>query len=121
MLGDTAEVAVTRTRGAVFMGPRQPLSYESLLLDSPGPGEVAVRMVASGVCHSDLHVIDGEWHRPSGVVIGHEGAAIVEALGAGVRERPAGDPVDAGGLRDRRPRRARVDRAMRSLRSVPAR
>ena len=40
-------------------------------------------MVASGVCHSDLHVVDGDWDRPAGVVLGHEGAAIVEAVGPG--------------------------------------
>ncbi len=74
--------------GAVFRGPRLPLLPEPLLLDDPGPGEVRVRMVASGVCHSDLHVVDGEWERPSGVVLGHEGAGVIEAIGQGVPERP---------------------------------
>jgi S-(hydroxymethyl)glutathione dehydrogenase/alcohol dehydrogenase len=50
-------------------------------------------MVGSGVCHSDLHVVDGDWERPPGVVLGHEGAAIVEELGPGVRERPADVPA----------------------------
>jgi Zn-dependent alcohol dehydrogenase len=72
------------TRGAVFRAPREPLAIEDLQLDPPGPGEVAVRMLASGVCHSDLHVLDGDWQRPSPLVLGHEGAAIVEALGDGV-------------------------------------
>jgi S-(hydroxymethyl)glutathione dehydrogenase/alcohol dehydrogenase len=74
-------------RGAVFQGPGRPLRIETLRLDPPGPGEVAVRMAASGVCHSDLHVVDGEWARPAEVVLGHEGAAVVEALGEGVAER----------------------------------
>ncbi|MFI5253833.1 MAG: alcohol dehydrogenase catalytic domain-containing protein [Candidatus Limnocylindrales bacterium] len=74
-------------RGAVFVGPGQPLRIETLVLDPPGPGEVAVRMAASGVCHSDLHVVDGDWARPAGVVLGHEGAAVVEAVGEGVAER----------------------------------
>ena len=74
-------------RGAVFHGPGRPLRIETLRLDPPGPGEVAVRMVASGVCHSDLHVVDGEWARPRDVVLGHEGAAIAEELGEGVAER----------------------------------
>jgi S-(hydroxymethyl)glutathione dehydrogenase/alcohol dehydrogenase len=74
-------------RGAVFRGPGRPLEIETLLLDPPGPGEVAVRMAASGVCHSDLHVVDGEWARPPDVVLGHEGAAVVEVLGEGVAER----------------------------------
>jgi len=60
---------------------------EDLMLDPPGPGEVRVRMVASGVCHSDLHVRDGEWERAGPIVLGHEGAAIVESLGPGVADR----------------------------------
>jgi S-(hydroxymethyl)glutathione dehydrogenase/alcohol dehydrogenase len=70
--------------GAVFRGPRQALEIEQLVLDPPGPGEVRVRMVASGVCRSDLHVVDGEWERPTGVVLGHEGAGVVEELGQDV-------------------------------------
>ena len=48
-------------------------------------------MVAAGVCHSDLHVVDGEWERPCEMVLGHEGAGIVEELGPGVSERAVGD------------------------------
>lgn len=77
------------TRGMVFRGAGRPLEIEQLLLAEPASGEVLVRMVASGVCHSDLHVVDGEWNRPANVVLGHEGAAIVEAVGAGV---PADGP-----------------------------
>jgi S-(hydroxymethyl)glutathione dehydrogenase/alcohol dehydrogenase len=72
------------TRGLVFEGAGRPLKLEDLVLDEPQRGEILVRMVASGVCHSDLHVVDGEWDRPSGVVLGHEGAAIVEAIGSDV-------------------------------------
>lgn len=79
-------------RAAVFRGPHRPLIVETLLLDPPGAGEVLVRMVASGVCHSDLHVVDGEWSRPPDVVLGHEGAGVVEALGPGV-EGPAVDDL----------------------------
>ncbi len=50
-------------------------------------------MAAAGVCHSDLHVVDGEWERPAGVVMGHEGAAWVEALGEGVDRLQPGDLV----------------------------
>jgi S-(hydroxymethyl)glutathione dehydrogenase/alcohol dehydrogenase len=78
---------VTETRGAVFRAPRQPLRIEELVLDPPGSGEVEVRMLASGVCHSDLHVVDGEWQRPPNLVLGHEGAGRVEAVGPGVAER----------------------------------
>ena len=77
----------TTIRGLVFHGAGQPLAVETLALDPPGPGEVAVRMLASGVCHSDLHVVDGEWARPADIVLGHEGSALVTALGPGVAER----------------------------------
>ena len=50
-------------------------------------------MAAAGVCHSDLHVVDGEWERPTGVVMGHEGAAWVEELGEGVSDLGVGDLV----------------------------
>lgn len=94
-----SEAQRTPVRGLVFHGPVRAPMVEELLLDPPGRGEVRVRMLASGVCHSDLHVVDGEWQRPAGVVLGHEGAAIVEELGAGVDERAPDAPFDAGGLR----------------------
>jgi S-(hydroxymethyl)glutathione dehydrogenase/alcohol dehydrogenase len=59
-------------------------TIETLLLDDPRAGEVLVRMTASGVCHSDLHVRDGEWQRPGPIVMGHEGAGVVEDVGAGI-------------------------------------
>jgi len=61
-----------------------PPVIETLALDDPRPGEILVRMTAAGVCHSDLHVRDGHWKRPGPIVLGHEGAGIVEAVGAGV-------------------------------------
>jgi S-(hydroxymethyl)glutathione dehydrogenase/alcohol dehydrogenase len=81
---DTGRILV---RAAVFHGPGGGVHAEELVLDPPGPGEVRVRMAASGVCHSDLHVVDGEWERPVPVVLGHEGAGFVEAVGEDV---PAG-------------------------------
>jgi Zn-dependent alcohol dehydrogenase len=77
-------------RAAVLQQPGQAVSIEDLTLDPPRAGEVLVRILASGVCHSDLHVRDAEWPRPGPFVIGHEGAGIVEALGPGV------DPVATG-------------------------
>lgn len=71
-------------RAAVLPRPGQPVVIEDLELDPPGPGEIRVRMLASGVCHSDLHVRDNEWDRLGPIVMGHEGAAVVESLGAGV-------------------------------------
>jgi S-(hydroxymethyl)glutathione dehydrogenase/alcohol dehydrogenase len=77
-------------RAAVLQASGTRSAIETLTLDEPRTGEVRVRMLASGVCHSDLHVRDGEWQRPGPVVIGHEGAGIVEALGPGVGSAVAG-------------------------------
>jgi Zn-dependent alcohol dehydrogenase len=74
----------TSIRAAVLDRPGVPVRIETLDLDPPGPGEVRVRMAAAGVCHSDLHVRDGEWERDGPIVLGHEGSAVVEALGNGV-------------------------------------
>ena len=81
------------TRGVVFRGPGTQPRIEELTLDPPQRGEVRVRMAAAGVCHSDLHVVDGEWERPTDVVMGHEGAAWVEELGEGVSDLEPGDLV----------------------------
>ena len=82
-----------RTRGLVFHRAGTHPRIEELILDAPGPDEVRVRMAAAGVCHSDLHVIDGEWERPSNVVMGHEGSAWVESVGDGVTNVAVGDLV----------------------------
>lgn len=79
--------------GAVFRGPHLPVQIEQLSLDPPQRGEVLVRMAAAGVCHSDLHVVDGDWERPAGVVLGHEGAGWVEAIGEGVTAVEPGDLI----------------------------
>lgn len=79
---------------AVFGEPGAPLGLESLELDDPSGDLVLVRMKASGVCHSDLHVLNGEWPMPDGpIVLGHEGAGIVEAVGERVTEVQPGDHV----------------------------
>jgi S-(hydroxymethyl)glutathione dehydrogenase/alcohol dehydrogenase len=70
-------------RAAVLTAPGRPLAIEDLELDPPRAGEVRVRMTASGVCHSDLHVRDGDWERETPCVLGHEGAGIVDAVGPG--------------------------------------
>lgn len=62
----------------------EPFRVEGLDLDEPRAGEVRVTMLASGVCHSDLHVRDGEWPRAGPFVAGHEGAGLIEAGGPGV-------------------------------------
>ncbi len=70
--------------GAVIESSGMPVTIEALQLDAPGPGEVLIRMASAGVCHSDLHVRDGDWVRQGPVVMGHEGAGVVEAVGVGV-------------------------------------
>ena len=81
------------TRAAVLDRPGASSRIEDLELAEPGAGEVRVRMLASGVCHSDLHVRDGEWDRPGPIVLGHEGAGIIETLGPGVDGLVIGQPV----------------------------
>ena len=80
-------------RAAVIEGAGNPVRIEELTLDEPHQGEVRVRMLASGVCHSDLHVRDGDWERPGPIVLGHEGAGLVEAAGPGVESPTVGDLV----------------------------
>jgi Zn-dependent alcohol dehydrogenase len=80
-------------RAAVLDAPRQPLVVRDLHLAPPGPGEVRVRIAASGVCHTDLSVQRGDVVLPTPMVLGHEGAGDVEAVGAGVDSVAAGDHV----------------------------
>jgi S-(hydroxymethyl)glutathione dehydrogenase/alcohol dehydrogenase len=80
-------------RAAVLDHPGSPLRVESLDLDEPREGEVLVRITASGVCHSDLHVRDGEWPRATPLVLGHEGAGVIEAVGPGVDAARVGEHV----------------------------
>jgi S-(hydroxymethyl)glutathione dehydrogenase / alcohol dehydrogenase len=80
-------------RAAVCREVNQPLEIEELEIAEPGPGEVMVRLGASGVCHSDLHVLNGEWSEVRPIVLGHEGAGTVVALGTGVNQLAIGDPV----------------------------
>lgn len=76
---------MTRTvLAAVLQAPGKPLVLEELTLDDPGPGEVLVRIAASGVCRSDLHQADGDWGDDGPMVLGHEGAGFVEEVGEGV-------------------------------------
>jgi Zn-dependent alcohol dehydrogenase len=70
-----------------------PLVIEDLDLEAPRAGEVAVRLVATGVCHSDLGGLHGTRELPTPMVLGHEGAGIVEAVGSGVTAAEPGDHV----------------------------
>lgn len=79
-------------RGVVFDG-EQVLVVDDLTVRDPGPGEVLVAISAAGLCHSDLSVVDGTIPFPVPVVLGHEGAGVVEAVGAGVVHVAPGDHV----------------------------
>ncbi len=71
----------------------RPLTIEEIDLAPPGPGEVLVKIEAAGLCHSDLSVIDGARPRPTPIVLGHEAAGRVQALGEGVDDLKQGDRV----------------------------
>jgi S-(hydroxymethyl)glutathione dehydrogenase / alcohol dehydrogenase len=81
-------------RAAVLREPGQPVRTEEVVLDDPRPDEVLVRVAAAGVCRSDLHFADGDlgddrWP----MVLGHEGAGVVESVGADVTHVGPGDHV----------------------------
>ncbi|HEV3480655.1 MAG TPA: alcohol dehydrogenase catalytic domain-containing protein [Gaiellaceae bacterium] len=71
-------------------------AVEEISLDEPGPGEATVRIEATGVCHSDLHVVRTGHNHPLPVLLGHEGAGVVEAVGEGVEHVSPGDRVIVG-------------------------
>lgn len=80
-------------RAAVFHGPNQPLKIEDVEIDEPREREVIVRTAAAGVCHSDLHFVDGACPWPEPAVLGHEAAGVVEKVGRQVAYLKPGDRV----------------------------
>jgi S-(hydroxymethyl)glutathione dehydrogenase/alcohol dehydrogenase len=82
-----------RSRAAVFWEVGRPLTVHEIELAEPEPGQVLVRMVACGICGTDLHMVKGEWERPTPMVLGHEGSGVVEAVGEGVESVAVGDEV----------------------------
>lgn len=82
-------------KAAVVHQFKKPLTLEEVLIPTPGPGQILVKVVASGVCHTDLHAADGDWpvkpHLP--FIPGHEGVGYVAALGQGVKSVKEGDRV----------------------------
>jgi S-(hydroxymethyl)glutathione dehydrogenase / alcohol dehydrogenase len=89
----TLECAM-KCKAAVAWGPGQPLKIEEVDVQDPQKGEVLVRMVATGVCHTDAFTLSGE--DPEGIfpaILGHEGAGVVEAVGEGVTTLKVGDHV----------------------------
>lgn len=84
-------------RGVIFDG-KQTQVVDDLEVRDPGPGEVQVAISAAGLCHSDLSVVDGTIPFPVPVVLGHEGAGIVQAVGVGVTHVQPGDHVSLSTL-----------------------
>ena len=95
MLAKTMKAAVVHRFG-------EPLVIEDVAVPVPGPGELLVKVIACGVCHTDLHAADGDWPvKPSPPFIpGHEAAGVVAALGPGVTDFKEGDPVGVAWLHD---------------------
>ena len=83
-------------RGVVLSSPGA-VAIEEIVVDDPGPGEIAVRIEASGVCHTDLHVVEEDgWGHRLPVLLGHEGAGTVEEVGGDVTGVAIGDRVVIG-------------------------
>lgn len=82
-----------RVRAALAIGKGEPFAIEEIDLDPPRPGEVLVRVVASGLCETDIMMRDEWYPLPLPAVLGHEGAGIVEVVGEGVRRVSPGDHV----------------------------
>ncbi len=85
---------IIKCKAAIAWGPNQPLTIEEVDVMPPQAGEVRVRIIASGVCHTDAYTLSGE--DPEGVfpaILGHEGGGIVESIGAGVSSVQVGDHV----------------------------
>ena len=82
-----------KTRAAVLEAKAEPLAVRDLQLVEPGAHDVVVHLGASGICHTDKHVINGAIPASMPMVLGHEGAGVVEHVGSAVRHVKAGDTV----------------------------
>src|SRR5271154_3127824 len=80
-------------KAAVFHAPHQPLTIEDVEIEKPKRREILLRTAYAGLCHSDLHFMEGLYPYPAPAVLGHEGAAVVEAVGEDVTYVKPGDHV----------------------------
>jgi len=80
-------------KAAIFRGANQPLEIGEIQLSEPGPREVVVRTACAGICHSDLHFVEGTYPMAAPAVLGHESAGIVEEVGSSVDYVKPGDHV----------------------------
>ncbi len=82
-----------KTKAAVVVEPGKPIEIEELELDKPREGEVLIRYTHAGLCHSDIHVAHGDLPCRTPIILGHEGAGIIEEVGPGVTRVKVGDKV----------------------------
>jgi NDMA-dependent alcohol dehydrogenase len=80
-------------KAAVLYKPNTPLEVVELQQQGPQAGEARVKVMAAGVCHSDWHIMNGDWQLPLPMVLGHEAAGVVEEVGAGVSHVKPGDHI----------------------------
>lgn len=80
-------------QAAIFHGPGKPMTIEQVAIEKPARNEVLVRTRVAGLCHSDLHFIEGKYPTPVPAILGHEAAGVVEAVGADVTHVKPGDHV----------------------------
>jgi S-(hydroxymethyl)glutathione dehydrogenase/alcohol dehydrogenase len=80
-------------RAAVFYGPGKPIQIETLQLDDPQADEVLIKVLATGLCHSDLHMIEGKQEQAVPAVLGHESTGVIVQCGADVKGLAPGDHV----------------------------
>ena len=86
-------MAGIRTQGAVARRAGDPASLETVVVDDPGPGEVRLRLLTAGVCHTDLHACNGGMGDDFPYLLGHEGCGVVESVGEGVDRARIGERV----------------------------
>lgn len=88
---------MTTIEAAIALTPDQPFRFQTLTLETPRPDEVLVRIVASGICHTDVAVKEQSVLLPLPMVLGHEGSGVVESVGSGVQHLAVGDHVVLSG------------------------
>src|ERR1700691_1132696 len=82
-----------KSNAAVFLGQGRPVEVLEIDVADPGPSDVVVRMAAVGICGTDLHYVNGEWDRPTPMVLAHEGSGVIDAVGSNVHQLREGDHV----------------------------
>ena len=82
---------MVKARAAILREYEAPLSIEEVEIDPPKVDEVLVKIAAAGVCHSDYHVMKGEWRNGLPMILGHEASGIVAEVGPGVTGMKPGD------------------------------